>query len=115
MKLNDFRDEIMLHNAEHPDLKQCIYYGCQNRIDPAWDNDVLCQEHNLLFTWWFYELDGHQYCPEIWDFNSGKKLPKPLGSDENMTAYRKRYCDWIASLDPAEYERILKHQIGDDA
>jgi hypothetical protein len=62
---------------------------------------------------WFYEKDGAKYCPDIWNVN-GSKLPKPKGSDKDMTAYRKHYCDWIASLTPIEYEQILKNQIGDN-
>lgn len=114
MKLNEFREEIVIHNAEHPELKVCIYPNCPNHIYPLWDNDVLCQEHNLLVTYWFYEKEGYQYCPDTWDAMSGKKLRKPRGSDENMVAYRKRYCDWIASLTPDKYIKILKIQIGDE-
>jgi hypothetical protein len=88
--------------------KLCIVQGCQKIIDEAWDNNVLCVEHRLLFLYWFYEKDGAKYCPETFDFPSGKKLPKPKGSDENMPAYRKRYCDWILALSVEEKERILK-------
>jgi hypothetical protein len=114
MKLDEFRAEVAQHNLDHPELPNCIYPNCPNKIYPLWDNKVLCEEHNLLVEFWFYEEDGYSYCPDIWDFDTGKKLPKPEGSDENMATYRKRYCDWIASLSPETYLAILKHQIGDD-
>jgi hypothetical protein len=114
MKLTELRAEIGQHNTDHPKLPMCIYPQCSNKIDPAWDNDVLCREHELLFLYWFYEEDGAEYCPDTWDFPSGKKLPKPRGSDKDMATYRKRYCDWIMKLTPEQYENILKLQIGDE-
>lgn len=114
MKLTSFRAEIIQHNTDHPELANCIYPHCPNKIYPLWDNKVLCEEHNLLVTFWFYEKEGCYYCPEAWDAFTGKKEPKPEGSDENMDMYRKRYCDWIASLTPDNYLAILKHQIGDE-
>lgn len=113
-KLEEFREEIQKHNKDHPELKGCIYPNCSNKIYPTWDNDVLCFEHMMLFEWWFYEEDGWKYCPETWDAFTGEKLRKPKGSDKDMIAYRKRYCDWIASLSESDYIGILKHQIGDD-
>jgi hypothetical protein len=113
MKLEKFRKEIEEHDKTHPELKNCIYYGCVHKIKPAWDNQVLCEEHSLMMLHWFYELDGSSYHPEIFDFDSGKPIPKRKGTDENMTAYRKRYCDWIASLSEQEYIDLLKYQIGD--
>lgn len=114
MKLAEYRTKITTYNQAHPTLPNCIYPNCPNKILPQWDNQVLCAEHNLLVEFWFYEKDGYQYCPDIWSIDMGKKIPKPEGSDTNMTAYRKRYCDWIAALSPAEYESILKSQIGDE-
>jgi hypothetical protein len=114
MKLTELRAEIMQHNIDHPDLRFCIYPQCPNKINPAWDNEVLCEEHQLMMLYWFYEEDGAKYCPDTWDFPSGKKLPKPRGSDVDMTAYRKRYCDWIMALSPEQYLSILKRQIGDE-
>jgi hypothetical protein len=114
MNIDDFRTEIKQHNADHPDFKPCIYPNCPNKIYPLWDNQVLCEEHNLMVTFWVYEKDGWKYNPDTWDAFTNKKLPKPKGSDKNMTAYRKRYCDWIASLPAVEYLTILKHQIGDE-
>ena len=113
-KLEEFRESIKKHNAEHPELKNCIYPNCPNKIQPAWDNDVLCFEHMMIFDFWFYEKEGYKFCPDVWDCDTGKKLPKPEGSDENMTAYRKRYCDWIQSLSESEYIGILKWSIGDE-
>lgn len=112
MNLTDLRSEIAQNNKDHPELPFCIYPNCPNKIKPAWDNQVLCHEHYLLVEFWFYEKDGWVKNPDTWDFPSGKKLPKPAGSDANMTTYRKRYCDWIASLSNAEYEKILLMQIG---
>lgn len=114
MKLTDFRKEIEQHNMANSKLPNCIQYNCKNKIKPAWDNEVLCEEHQLMMLYWFYEEDGVKYCPDTWDFPSGKKLPKPKGSDRDMTAYRKRYCDWIAALSPEQYLVILKQQIGDE-
>jgi aminoglycoside/choline kinase family phosphotransferase len=114
LRLEEFRESIKKHNEEHPELKNCIYPNCINKIRPTWDNDVLCEEHQLLMDWWFYEKDGYSFCPETWDAFTNVKLPKPKGSDANMTAYRKRYCDWIKSLSESDYIGILKHQIGDD-
>jgi hypothetical protein len=114
MKLQAFRDEITQHNADHPELGTCIYPNCPNKIYPLWDNKVLCKEHNLMVTFWFYEKGGYSYCPDNWDLHTGKKMPKPEGSDENMSAYRKRYCAWIAALSPEDYLAILKYQIGDE-
>jgi hypothetical protein len=114
MLLADFRKEIVQHNIDHPDLKNCIYPNCPNKIKPAWDNEVMCFEHQLVMEYWFYEEDGALFCPDIWDFPSGKKLPRPRCSDPDMTAYRKRYCDWIAALSPQQYLDILKIQIGDE-
>jgi len=115
MKLQTFRAEITQHNKDHPELKGCIYSNCPNKIDPAPDNQVLCEEHNLVMLHWFYELDGWKYGPESYDAFTGKKLPRRLGSDLTMVDYRKRYCNWIASLSPIEYLAILKNAIGDDA
>jgi len=114
MKLEEFREDIQKHNKDSPSLRNCIYHNCPNKIKPAWDNNVLCEEHSLLVMWWFYEKDGYKYCPENWDAFTGEKLKKPKGSDKDMTAYRKRYCDWIAALSESDYIGILKHQIGDD-
>ncbi len=114
MKLEELRARIKVHDKDHPEYRQCIYSGCIHKIDPTWDNKVLCEEHDLMFRFWFYEEDGAKYCPDIWEFETGKKLPKPEGSDPDMKAYRKRYCDWIASLSPEKYLSILKHQIGDE-
>jgi hypothetical protein len=103
-----FRQEVSQNNTDHPTAKPCIAYDCQNKIETdQWDNQVLCEEHDLLIRYWGYELGGFNYNPEIFDFPTGKKLPKPKGSDANMTAYRKRYCDWIAGLSKEEYRRIL--------
>ena len=114
MNLQTFRFEIEQHNKDHPELKGCIYPNCPNKIKPAWDNDVLCHEHELIMLHWFYERGGCEYCPDNWSLESGKKMPKTKGMDRNMHEYRKRYCDWIASLSPIEYESILKNQIGDE-
>jgi len=95
-------------------LGNCIYPNCKNKIKPTWDNNVLCEEHMLMFDWWFYEENGWKFCPESWDAFTGIKQPKPEGSDNNMTAYRKRYCDWIQSLPKAKYIEILKYQRGDE-
>lgn len=111
MKIIDFRNEIVQHNLAHPELSNCIYPKCLNKINPAWDNMVLCLEHQMLMEYWFYEEDGAKYCPDVRDFPSGKKLPKTKGSDKDMSAYRKRYCDWIGSLSTEEYMNILLHQI----
>lgn len=114
MNLLQFRKEILQHNLDHPELKRCIYPNCPNKIYKTWDSEVLCDEHRLVVEWWFYEKDGYKYCPDVWSMDTGLKEPKPEGSDENMAVYRKRYCDWIASLSPKEYLSILKHQIGDE-
>lgn len=113
MKLSDYRKENLEYDKTNPTHPQCIYPNCNHRVNIAWDNKVLCHEHEMIMLHWFYELDGWHYCPDQWDFETGTKLPKPEGSDDNMKAYRKRYCDWIASLTKEEYERILKFQIGD--
>ena len=115
MKIDEFRKDIEKHDKDHPELPNCIYYNCVHKIKPAWDNQVLCEEHSLLFLFWFYEEGGYAFCPDTWDMDTGKKLPKRDGSDDDMTAYRKRYCDWIASLTNENYESILKHQIGDES
>lgn len=114
MKLEKFRERELQHDKEHPELPNCIYYNCTHKIKPAWDNKVLCGEHELMMLFWFYEEDGAKYCPDVWDMNTGKKLPKPKGSVENMAAYRKKYCDWIAALSEKQYLDLLKFQIGDD-
>lgn len=114
MKLNELKNKIEQNDKAHPELPNCIYYNCRHKIKPAWDNEVLCQEHELMMLHWFYELDGFSYHPEIFDLNTRKPIPKRKGTDENMAAYRKRYCDWIASLTESEYIQILKHQIGDE-
>ena len=110
--LAQFRAGIVQHNTDHPEAKQCIVYNCQNRIETgSWDNQVLCEEHNLMFLHWFYECDGAKYCPEVFSYPLGERLRKPRGSDKDMNAYRKRYCDWIASLSSEEYRSILLNQI----
>ena len=114
MKIADFRKEIEAHNVAHPEIPKCIAYNCVNKIDPAWDNQVLCKEHEMVMLYWFYEENGVSYCPDVWSFPDGKKLRKLKGSDATMIAYRKRYCDWIAALTPQQYIDILKIQIGDE-
>ena len=114
MKLIDFRNEIAAHDVAHPELAMCIFPGCPHKIYPLWDSDVLCEEHWSMVEWWFYEKEGFRYCPDAWSMETGKKEPKPEGSDADMTAYRKRYCDWMAGLSHDAYLHILKHQIGDD-
>ena len=114
LTLIDYRKENEAFDAAHPANPQCIYPKCLHKVNLAWDNKVLCHEHEMLMLHWFYELDGWHYCPETWDMETGKKLPKPADSDVNMTAYRNRYCEWITSLAKTDYERILLFQIGGD-
>jgi hypothetical protein len=65
--ISTLRQRITQHNTEHPKANPCIAYGCQNKVESdSWDNKVLCIEHDLLFRYWFYELDGAKYCPETW-------------------------------------------------
>jgi hypothetical protein len=102
-----FRQEVEANNNMNSYGCNCIVYGCKNKVmTDQWDNKVLCCEHHLILTYWFYELDGAKYNPDIYD-ESGKKLPKPDGSDPTHNDYRKRYCDWILSLSKDEYRRIL--------
>jgi len=115
MNIDELRKGIIQNNLKNPDVPKCIFPHCPNAIDKSWDNDVLCREHRLLFLYWFYEENGWIYCPETYDIFTGKKEPKSEGSDVDMNAYRKRYCDWIASLSSEQYLLNLKRQIGDDS
>jgi hypothetical protein len=114
MQLEELRAEIQQHNTDHPDLPACIIPNCPNKVKPAWDNKVLCYEHKLVVDHWVVEKSGFQFDPEVRDFDTGKKLPRPAGSDENKATYRKRYCDWVTGLSPEIYLDILKYQIGDE-
>lgn len=91
--------------------QKCVWDGCPFE---EWVEN-LCEYHGLLIDYWFYELDGVQYCPAELTFTlTGEpaEATYPETADPDKETYRARYQAWARGLGPDECDRIVVSQGG---
>lgn len=96
--LKALKDRESFLSNKYPNRNKCAIPNCKLVVDQTISgDDTLCPYHRLLVDFWFYELDGSNFHPDL-------HSPK---SDPDIESYRKRYNTWIDSLSEKEKDNIV--------